>query len=45
MEIMNTNINQNERHFQTVKPNATVLDWDEEELPIEVVQCGVDLIM
>lgn len=44
MEVMNANFDRNVHAFQCVKPQAVVLDWEDEELPGEVHE-GIDLIM
>lgn len=44
MEILETNITNNEQWFPSMRPRAAVLDWDQ-ELPDDIAKIGVDFIM
>jgi hypothetical protein len=36
MPLLEQNISGNSQYYTSTKPNASVLDWDDEELPEEV---------
>lgn len=44
MEVMNENFNRNHHALERTRPRAVVLDWEEDELPVEV-RGRIDLIM
>ena len=43
MEILETNIVNNEQWFPSMRPRAAVLDWDE-ELPDDIANADIDFI-
>ena len=47
MPLLEHNISSNEHLFEGSRPQALVLDWDDEDLPTEVnsLQTGFDLIV
>jgi len=40
MPLLKQNISTNAKHYTSAKPQALVLDWDDDELPDEVKDVG-----
>jgi hypothetical protein len=46
MPLLEENITANSGYFQSTKPQATVLDWDDEDLPEDIKNLqGLDAIV
>jgi hypothetical protein len=47
MPLLEHNISANEHLFTSVRPHASVLDWDDEDIPevIKYLDAGIDAIV